>query len=507
MNDTFFKQRFSRRTFVKHARLSSLSLLSTVNIQAQGEETMNEESQRVLGTTDALAQASMTDGLVPGMAVVVVQNQEIFFSKGYGYANSEQHLPFTERTSIQIGSTSKNLTGFAVAQLLERGSLELDAPVKSYLPTFKVADPKSETITVRHLLAQTSGLPATEWVYERTIVNDEPEALETLVRSLATVKLNASPGERYEYSNYNYAVLGLLVQTVSAMSYEAYMSKCIFEPLGMTRTLAPTNKNELPSTPELSRGYQAGSTTSSVECPILLARQWNSSGLIISNAEDIGKYLLAQLNGGRSVTGQHVLSAASLELSHQGLAEGESTLGGSMHYAFGWETAVKEGIRIVEHGGDGRTSGSYFLLLPDQGIGVAVLLNLVDYGKVQLTYQIAKTLLGLVVEPYQSLPRPDVIPVSTFKPNTDVWQDYQGEYDTVRGRLEVFLEDSQLKMRLAKGTAVEEVVRLEAQSTTDFITRSNVLASEGIAFSFQVTSEGTLLHYDARVYPRKIHDE
>jgi putative pyoverdin transport system ATP-binding/permease protein len=453
---------------------------------------------------DSLAQASMVDGLVPGMAVVVVQGGKIVFTKGYGYADLKQQLPFTERTSIQIGSTSKNMTGFAIAQLVERGLLELDDSVTKYLPYFKVAHPKSNDITVRYLLAQTSGLPTTDWVYEHTIVNAEVNVLETLVRSLATVKLHHAPGESYEYSNYNYAVLGLLIQSISGMSYEDYMTENVFAPLGMTRTFAP--KTTTPMTEldglEPSCGYLPGSKTPNLERAIVTACQWNSSGMIVSNAEDVGKYLLAQLNGGHSVTGKQVIGAEALELSHQGLAEGDSTLGGSMRYAFGWETAQREGVRVIEHGGDARTSATYFLLLPDQGIGVAILLNLVDYGKVQLTYQIAKTMLGLEIEPYQPLAKTEAIPTSTFKSDITLWQNYLGEYDTVRGKLEVFSENTVLnkntvlKMRLAKGSSVEEAVTLEAQTNASFVTRSEALAFEGIAFSFEVKPEGRYLLYE-----------
>jgi CubicO group peptidase (beta-lactamase class C family) len=444
----------------------------TTESNAQGVKTMDTEMRTKL---EALVRESMADGLVPGLGLTIVQNDQVLLCEGFGFADLGRRIPFTSRTTLQIGSTSKNLTGFATAQLIERGLVALEAPVTTYIPFFKVADAHGAAITVRHLLGQVSGLPTTDWVYELSSSDSNDTALEKLVRSLEHVSLLAAPGERYEYSNFNYIVLGHIIERVTGLAYETYMQQHVFVPLGMKGTYTPT-ANGLNTNLEPAKGYVHGSRTANVETAVVMSRQWNASGLIVSNTEDIARYLIAQLEG------SSILGANALELSHTGLNPAESQLGGETQYAFGWETTVREGVQIVEHGGDARTSGSYFLLLPEFQIGLAVLMNLVDHGKIQLMYQLVKTLLGVEADAYQAIPTTEPIPHSDFKANPNSFARFAGEYDTVRGRLEVFVQDGEPMMRLAKGSLVESVVRLEAQSANKFVTRSEVLALEGIHF-------------------------
>jgi CubicO group peptidase (beta-lactamase class C family) len=425
---------------------------------------------------DALVHQAMNDALVPGLSIVIVNRDGTQYAKGFGFADLEQQLPFTPRTTMQLGSTSKNLTGFAIAQLIERGLVALESPVTTYIPFFKVADARGVAITVQHLLGQVSGLPSTDWVYELSKPDTRDTALEHLIRSLEHVPLHSAPGERYKYSNYNYVLLGHIIERVSGLRYESYMQQHVFAPLGMNSTYAPTTGLNMNLEP--SKGYVHGARTQNVEETIALSRQWNASGLIVSNLEDVARYLMAQVNG------SGVLGTAALKLSHTGLNTAESQLGDETEYAFGWETTIREGVRVIEHGGDARTSGSYFLLLPELKIGIGILMNLVDHGKIQLVYQLAKTLLGLEVDAYQPVPKPEAIAQSNFKADPSTFASFVGEYDTVRGRLEVFVQDHSLMMRLAKGSLVECVVRLEAQAAGEFVTRSDVLAFEGIPFAF-----------------------
>ena len=179
---------------------------------------------------DTLVQARMNAGKLPGLSLVVVKDGEVRYTKGYGFANLEQQTAMTQHTRIAIGSTTKGMTALAVMQLVEQGKLKLDAPVVTYLPWFKVDDSSSDRITLRHLLAHTSGLP-TRTNFDG---NRDPNALERHVRTLSSSKLHRAPGSGFEYANDGYAVAGLVVQVVSGMPYAEYMTKFVFTPLGMT---------------------------------------------------------------------------------------------------------------------------------------------------------------------------------------------------------------------------------------------------------------------------------
>jgi CubicO group peptidase (beta-lactamase class C family) len=129
------------------------------------------------------------------------------------------------------------MTGVAVMQLVETGTLELDAPVQRYLPWFRVADEAaSAQITLRHLLYHTSGLPILAGMEGAFSADTRPEALEERVRGLRSVQLNRPVGASYEYSNAGYMTLGLIVQEVSGQQFERYMREHVFAPLHMRHT-------------------------------------------------------------------------------------------------------------------------------------------------------------------------------------------------------------------------------------------------------------------------------
>src|SRR5690348_4823133 len=124
-------------------------------------------------------------------------------------------------------------------QLVEAGKIDLDAPVTRYLPWFRTADEAaSARITVRHLLNQNSGLPVYEGRQGLSENDQSDAALENGIRQLAGVRLSHEAGQAYEYANENYAILGLIIQAVSASSYEAYIQSAVFAPLHMRHSAA-----------------------------------------------------------------------------------------------------------------------------------------------------------------------------------------------------------------------------------------------------------------------------
>ena len=163
----------------------------------------------------------------------IVHNNEIVYTQGYGVTGPDG-TSITSQTPFIMGSTSKSLTALAFMQLVEAGEIELDANVQTYLPWFTMKGPEdSNLITIRQLLTHTSGLSGT--VSDKDLVsNDTSEnALETHIREVADYKLTNTPGDIYHYNNTNYDILGLIVQTVSGISFEEYLEEQIFSPLEM----------------------------------------------------------------------------------------------------------------------------------------------------------------------------------------------------------------------------------------------------------------------------------
>src|SRR5215472_12827088 len=162
---------------------------------------------------DAYIEARREAARIPGVALAVVQGDRIIYLRGYGAAD-DRGRPVTPQTPFVLGSVTKAFTALAVMQLVEAGEIELDQPVRRYLPWFRVADEKaSGEITVRQLLNQTSGLPM--YAGRRLLADTDASdgAMERHVRALADIPLAHPPGSRFEYSNANYTTAGLIVQT------------------------------------------------------------------------------------------------------------------------------------------------------------------------------------------------------------------------------------------------------------------------------------------------------
>ena len=318
---------------------------------------------------DAYIQSRMRIANIPGLALGVVRGDQVVYLKGYGIAGPDGRA-VTPQTPFILGSSSKSFTALAVMQLVEAGKINLDASVTSYLPWFRTADlMASNRITVRNLLNQDSGLG----VYagrQGMVDNDQsPTALEQGVRQLAGLQLNHPVGQAYEYSNVNYSILGLIVQAVSGKSYEDYVQSEIFGPLQMHRSAAAITDTVAK---DIASGYRYWFFwPGAFDAPY--PRRLTPAGFLISTAEDMSHYLIAQLNGG-AYSKQQVLSSQGIDTLH--------TAGPTSSYAMGWEVSGQPGSRKIEHAGDTSNFHSNMLLLPDQGIGIVILMNVDGYSHI-----------------------------------------------------------------------------------------------------------------------------
>jgi CubicO group peptidase (beta-lactamase class C family) len=303
---------------------------------------------------------------IPGLALGVVYGDQIVYLKGYGIAGPDGRA-VTPQTPFILGSTSKSFTALAIMQLVEAGQIDLDAAVTTYLPWFRTSDAvASAQITVRHLLHQNSGLPTYEGRQGIADNDQSSMALENGVRALASVRLSQPPGQGYEYANENYDILGLIVQTVSGKSYEDYVHSAIFAPLQMNYSAAALSD---PAAADLATGYRHW-----LFWPVAFAapypRRTTPSGFLISSAEDMTHYVSALLNGG--TYGNHrILSPQGIATLHTPGAK----MGAGGAYGMGWVIQDQPGSRKIWHNGDVSNFHANLLLLPDQRIGIVILIN------------------------------------------------------------------------------------------------------------------------------------
>lgn len=184
---------------------------------------------------DTYLRAYVEQWQIVGLAAAIVEQGTLRFSAAYGVQDRPSGQPVTVNTLFHIASVAKTMTSTAIMQLREQGKLNLDDPVVKHLPYFRVADPRSDTITIRQCLCHTSGIGhPTDYGWDQPEFDDE--ALERHVRGLATHQLLDLAPNAVSYSDIAYNVLGDLIAKVSGMSYEQYMKTRLFDPLGMTTT-------------------------------------------------------------------------------------------------------------------------------------------------------------------------------------------------------------------------------------------------------------------------------
>jgi CubicO group peptidase (beta-lactamase class C family) len=324
------------------------------NILASDDQTNYE-------AIDEYITARMRSDHIPGVALAIVKGDQIVYLKGYGRAD-QSGRPVTPQTPFIIGSITKPFTALAVMQLVEAGKVELDAPVQRYIPWFRVGDPKaSSQITVRMLIDQTSGLPQgptmVTWTWP-----DEADAIEHHVRLLANARMTSPPGKSFTYSNANYVTLAMIMQAVSGQSYEDYIRQHIFTSLDMQHSYV---SQEAAMQDGMAMGYR---WLFGFPVPVTLPynRANLPAGFIISSAEDMAHFLIAQMNGGR-YRGSSVLSPDGIALLQTEPPSG--------NYGMGWESVRIDGRRLINHdGATGNYQGSLFID-PEAQVGVFIAAN------------------------------------------------------------------------------------------------------------------------------------
>jgi CubicO group peptidase (beta-lactamase class C family) len=321
---------------------------------------------------------------LPGIACAIVQADQIVYTHGCGFARPGR--PVTSQTPFILGSLSKSFTALAIQQLAESELLDLDACVTEYLPWFTMADERAKAITLRQLLLHTSGI--SRFTGRAFLSRPTSQRLEQVVRALFSVKLVHAPGERFEYSNTNYAILSLLIETLSGMSYADYVQTYIFYPLGMGHSHISLAEAQADG---LAQGYQWWwGCPIPVSAPYLLDAQ--GAAFLISSAQDMGRWLQLHLHG--QVDGVSLVSQSGLDELHRP----DVPTGKGMMAALGWRVGQLAGETTWQHGGEVSNFRSDMILLPGRGIGVVVLANcnhglIAQLGLDQVAHDIARFLL------------------------------------------------------------------------------------------------------------------
>jgi CubicO group peptidase (beta-lactamase class C family) len=312
-------------------RTLALALAFSLSLIAQPARAHSDPVSADFEGIHSFVQSEIDASRIPGAAIAIVESGELVYASGFG---TDDGADITAHSAFPIGSLTKSFTALAVMQLVEAGRIDLDAPIQHYISWFRVADASaSESMTVRMLLNQTSGLSRETGI--KPLVEEWGGTTEEYVRSLRTVELNRPAGETYEYSNANFVTLGLLIETVSGQAYGEYVQQHIFAPLDMHNSYASHEEGRQAGMVALHR-YWFGIPVET-DTPHLPGQI--PAGFIVSTVEDMANYLSMYLNGG-TFEGRQILSSEGVALMLQPATnEFSPTLLGTTfdaRYGMGW---------------------------------------------------------------------------------------------------------------------------------------------------------------------------
>jgi serine beta-lactamase-like protein LACTB, mitochondrial len=296
----------------------------------------------------------------PGMGIAVLVEGRIVWSEGFGFADLEQRVAVWPHTEMRIGSVSKSLTSAAVGLLHEQHKLDLDAPVQQYVPSF----PKKQyPITTRQLAGHLAGIRHYEGRGEAEMLNTRH--FDTVLDGLRLFEndpLLFKPGEQYHYSTHGWDLISAVIEGASGQDYLSYMQQHVFDPLGMRHTIADRNAQILAGR---ARFYVREEGHWRNAPYVDNSYKWAGGGFL-STPEDLVRFGWAMING-------DLLRPETVRLlmTSQRTNDGKET-----GYGMGWEVSTDgHGRRRVEHGGGSVGGASRLMILPDQRVVVAMIIN------------------------------------------------------------------------------------------------------------------------------------
>ena len=313
---------------------------------------------------------------VPGFSIVLVEGNKMLFSKGYGIEKVGSPQKITPESSLAIGAIGRGFTAVAILQLAEQGKLDLDAPVTTYLPWFKTANPNlSNQVTVRMCLNNTSAIPPMrDYIPEK----DPTKSLDQFVRAMEGQYIQRKPGSSHEFCDEGYSIAGLIITEVSGMPYPEYVQKNIFKPLEMYRST--TDPEQFDKLGVLYGHEMLLDSCSPAEKETINTNYLPAGSEMRASANDLGRYLIALINEGK-YRGKQILRPGSVQelfrsnTSFQGLG---TMLGGNgidIQYALGWMGMRIEEREIMIHTGNNGTMAAIIAINKEKDQGFAMLFN------------------------------------------------------------------------------------------------------------------------------------
>ena len=382
-----------------------LAVLLALFIFAMPARAQDPEVARKLGDFDAYMTQTLKDWNTPGIGVGIVVNDKLVFAKGYGYRDYEKKLPFTPATLQAIASNSKLFTAVAAGMLVEEGKLTWDKPIRDSVPTIQFYnDQLNNNVTLRDMLSHRTGVTRHDLIWFKS-----PFTRKELFDRLKYLEPQEPMRETFLYNNLMYAGVGEVIELKSGKRWEDFVRERILTPLDMSNT--GYTISDMISHPDHGVPFREKRDSFELyKIPYYEDTEGVApAGAVISNIEDLSHWLIALMNDGK-YKGKQVLPPAVLKATLQPAIGLPNTLGEALgfwellnpDYGMGRQTASYRGHLITYHGGDLPGFHSQIAFLPNEKIGVIVLV-ISDHSAPLyniVSYNVFERMLGMDQTPW-----------------------------------------------------------------------------------------------------------
>jgi CubicO group peptidase (beta-lactamase class C family) len=415
---------------------------------------------------DALVKAGWFNG-----SILIARDGQVVLSKGYGMANVELEVPNTPQTKFRLGSITKPFTAIAIMLLQERGKLSVQDSICKYLSDCPAA---WQSITVHHLLSHTSGLAKHDKAGDYLKTAMMPMTLAQLIDSFKNKPADFKPGEKFDYNNNGYILLGYVIEKVSGQTYEAFLRENIFTPLGMADS---GYDNHDPIIKNRATGYRSESGKL-LNAAYVDQSQPFSAGALYSTTGDLLRLDRALYNG--KLLPQKTLDAMFTPVSG--------------NYGYGWFVNKQFNRRAMSHPGGLPGFASMITRYPEDKVLIVVLSNLENSQIIRASSDLAAIVFG---EKYE-IPQQR----KAVKIDPKILKAYVGDYEDRPGRVtRIFVENDTLMLKLAAtGIGQIDPIPMSPESDTEFF---DPLHDTEVAFIKDVN--GQVLELVLKINGREFH--
>lgn len=338
-------------------RAITAALPVVVSLSAAGAQQRSRNA--IVAELDSIANSPIPENRAAGIGVAVVKGTDTLLFKGYGKAVVEWDIPLAADAMFEIGSVTKQFTAAAILQLRDEGKLSLDDEITKYLPDFPT---RGHKVTLRRLLDHTSGIVGLTEIPEFGRLSITPWPRDSAYELIKRQQFQFAPGEAQIYNNSAFWLLGLIIEKTSGMTYEDYVEKKIFAPLGMTRS-SYCDSHEIVERRAFGYGYRQGELQ---RAPMNVHTWPFSAGSLCSTPGDMITWLQA-LHGGKVLSPRSYAEMIT-----------PATLNDGTPLRYGMGIGVGEdvrGVRFIGHGGAIAGYVAETMWYPDAQLAVVVLIN------------------------------------------------------------------------------------------------------------------------------------